>query len=118
ESLFDRAWYDRTKISDELINHYLEPLKVENWDRALYAYTKASVNPKITKRLKEIDIPVLIIHGEEDAVVPLKESIKLNKEISSSVLEVINSCGHAPQEECSQEVIEIILRFLSSIGYE
>ncbi|NCB03196.1 MAG: alpha/beta hydrolase, partial [Spirochaetia bacterium] len=33
ESLFDRAWYDRTKISDELINHYLEPLKVENWDR-------------------------------------------------------------------------------------
>ncbi len=116
--LFEDAWYDPEKIPDELLDQYLQPLQIENWDRALYAYTKASSDPGIIKRLQELQLPVLIIHGEQDSIVPLKQSLQLDEELPSSRLEVFDDCGHVPHEECPQQSARVILEFLSSIGYE
>ena len=116
DSLFDQAWADPSRIPPELIRAYREPLQAENWDKALFAYTKANSDPGIVRRLKEISIPVLIIHGTEDTIVPPDQSIRLAKEIPGARLELFPDCGHVPQEECPEITAKLIRDFLQEIG--
>ncbi|MBI4177597.1 MAG: alpha/beta fold hydrolase [Candidatus Aenigmarchaeota archaeon] len=48
---------------------------------------------------KNIKIPTLIIHGDNDDVVPLEQSIKLSKIISNCKLEIIKGAGHDFSDE-------------------
>lgn len=116
DSLFDQAWADPSRIPPELIRAYREPLQAENWDKALFAYTKANSDPGIVRRLKDISIPVLIIHGTEDTIVPPDQSIRLAKEIPGARLELLPDCGHVPQEECPVITAKLIRDFLQEIG--
>lgn len=49
-------------------------------------------------RLVASGMPVLIIHGENDALVPLFNSRRLAAALPNCRLEVIPKCGHCPQE--------------------
>lgn len=53
-------------------------------------------------RLVASGIPVLIIHGENDALVPLSNSRRLAQALPNCRLEVIPQCGHSPQEARSR----------------
>lgn len=65
-----------------------------------------------TRRYPEITVPTLIIWGRYDEVVPLKVGEKLHAAIPNSALEIIENCGHIPQEEKPAETIEKLLIFL------
>lgn len=116
EDLFARAWADPSRIPPDLIRAYREPLEAEDWDTALFAYTKASSDPGIVKRLQDISIPVLIIHGTEDSIVPPDQSVRLASEIPGARLELLPNCGHVPQEECPEMTAQLIIDFLTERG--
>jgi len=63
--------------------------------------------------LNKIDIPVFIIWGEKDKVLPVEMGIRLNKEIKNSELAVIPECGHVPQNEAPEETARLIKNFLT-----
>jgi len=46
--------------------------------------------------LSDIDIPCLVMHGDQDAVVPLAAGEYLADHISGAALERFEGCGHAP----------------------
>ncbi|MCF7944861.1 MAG: alpha/beta hydrolase, partial [Spirochaetia bacterium] len=115
DELFSEAWYEPEKVPSELAEHYKKPLQAKNWDIALFEYTKANRDPGIIDRLGSLEIPVLIIHGAEDTVVPLKLSERLFVEIPGASLEVFNECGHVPQEECPDKTAEVINQFLQNL---
>jgi pimeloyl-ACP methyl ester carboxylesterase len=68
---------------------------------------------EISERYKSIDIPVLLIWGENDEIVPLEVGRKLAGNIPNSKLVVVPNCGHIPQEECPNQAIEAMESFLS-----
>lgn len=115
DELFSEAWYAPEKVPSDLAEHYKKPLQAENWDIALFEYTKANRDPGITDRLGSLEIPVLIIHGAEDTVVPLKLSERLFAEIPGSSLKIFDECGHVPQEECPNKTAEVINQFLQKL---
>ncbi len=66
----------------------------------------------LRSRLSEIRAPVLIIHGREDAIVPLVEAEALHAELSGSRLIVLEDCGHWPHVEKRAEFISAAKEFL------
>jgi pimeloyl-ACP methyl ester carboxylesterase len=112
ESLLASAWHDPSRIPPELVTYYSQPLQIENWDRALWEFTKASSNPGITRRLDELTLPILLIHGEQDTIVPVKESRRLAEAIPHAEFHILSQCGHVPQEECPETTAGLIIDFL------
>lgn len=63
------------------------------------ALTLLRERPDSTMTLGTIDVPTLILCGEEDALTPLKESEAMHAAIAGSRLEVVPRAGHASNLE-------------------
>lgn len=107
-NLIQQAWHDPSKITADVYEAYRKPTLVENWDKALWELTLASRDLKLEERLDELNMPVLVITGDDDRIVPTEESIRLADELPSATLVVIPACGHVPQEECPDAFLEAI----------
>jgi non-heme chloroperoxidase len=83
--------------------------------KGAYDCIKAFSETDFTEDLKSIDIPVLLLHGESDQIVPIKaaslESIKLLKK---GTLKVYPGGAHALPNTAVDEVNEDLLAFLKS----
>lgn len=108
------AWHDPTKLTPEIWEGYTKPLRAENWDRALWEVTRASHPLGLEKRLGEVRVPVLVVTGDDDRVVPTEQSVRLAGEIPGAQLAVIPACGHVPQEECPGPFLEAVEAFLQN----
>jgi pimeloyl-ACP methyl ester carboxylesterase len=106
------AWHDPTLITDEIFQGYQAPLQVADWDRALWELTAASAPSGLPDRLRELELPVLVITGDDDRIVPTQQSIKLAAQLPNAQLVVVPACGHLPHEECPQAVLDAIQSFL------
>lgn len=115
DSIFGASWYDPEMMSEELKYWYRQPLKAENWDRALWEYTRMNSDPGIVRRLDELSLPILIIQGKQDEIVPADKSIRLSGDIPHAQLVMLDETGHAPQEERPGETSRLIREFTESI---
>ena len=94
---------------------YQKPLQVANWDRALWELTASNEPSGLPARLAELDLPVLVITGDDDRIVPTEQSIRLASELPDAELVVVPACGHVPHEECPQAVMQAIEAFLANL---
>jgi pimeloyl-ACP methyl ester carboxylesterase len=108
------AWHDPSRFTEEIWANYSKPLQTENWDRALWELTQASRPLGLDQRLEELDVPVLVITGDDDRIVPTEQSIRLSGEIPGAGLAVLPNCGHVPQEECPEAFLAAVEDFLTS----
>jgi len=106
------AWHDPSKITDEIWAGYTKPLQAENWDKGLYEVTLASRSLGLDKQLDEIRVPVLVITGDDDQIVPTEQSIRLAGELPNAELAVAPNCGHVPHEECPGFFLTAVNGFL------
>lgn len=113
--LIKLAWHNPALLHPEMLEFYQKPFQVENWDRALWEYTLASRPTGLTERLNEIILPVLVITGDDDRIVPTSDSIRLAGELPNARLEVIANSGHLPQEEQPRVFMEAVTNFVGKI---
>ena len=110
-----KAFFDRSKITEEMVTTYGANLSLPGASQALIKTAKQMLPSnleEISERYKSIDIPVLLIWGENDEIVPLEVGRKLAGNIPHSKLVVVPNCGHVPQEECPNQAIEAMESFL------
>jgi pimeloyl-ACP methyl ester carboxylesterase len=107
------AWHDPSKITNEIMEGYTKPLQVENWDKALWYLTVSSRESNLQNQLQNFDLPILIITGDDDRIVPTEQSIRLANEIPNAKLVVIPQSGHVPHEEKPQEFMQAVIDFLT-----
>ena len=69
----------------------------------------------ILDRLSEIQVPALILCGEQDRLTPLKNARHLDEHIPESTLVLIEGAGHMVMLERPLEVVEAVENFLASI---
>lgn len=110
------AWHDPSRFTDEIWQNYTKPLRAENWDRALWELTRASRPLGLSERLDELTMPVLVITGDDDRIVPTEQSVRLASEIPGAELVVIPACGHVPQEECPEPFLKAVNAFLAEFA--
>lgn len=111
------CYYDETKATREQVEAYAGPISSPGGRHALLQTARQCIPPNaddLIARLSTITVPTLILWGREDKVIPLRVGEVLHRLIPNSILEVIEQCGHIPQEEKPAETIALISKFLSS----
>lgn len=62
--------------------------------------------------LATFDFPVLLLWGEDDAVVPVSVAEELNDAIATSTLGLLPGCGHDVTDEAAATIAPMILEYL------
>lgn len=109
------AWHDPALLSEAVYAGYHLPLQAENWDRGLWELTKTYQANDLPVQLKNLTMPVLVITGDDDRIIPTADSLRLAQEIPGAQLAVMPACGHVPQEECPQDFLDAVIPFLASL---
>ena len=107
------AWHDPSRIDPEVYEGYRRPLKADNWDKALYEFTIAGNPVNYSNLLANLTMPVLVVSGDDDRIVPTDQSMQLSREIPGAELVVLKDCGHVPQEECPDQFMTSMQAFLA-----
>ncbi len=109
------AWHDPDKLTPDIWAGYKKPLQAQNWDRALWELTLASRPLGLEAQLDEVQMPTLVVTGDEDRIVPTEQSVRLAGELPNAELVVIPHCGHVPHEECPEAFLRAINGFLAQL---
>jgi pimeloyl-ACP methyl ester carboxylesterase len=113
DSLETQAYHDPGRITEEQRAKARLGLQVADWDKALWAFTTASQESDLAQRLGEINVPVLVVTGDDDRIVPTEQSVRLAGELPNAELVVIPACGHVAQEECETEFLAAVTEWLA-----
>ncbi len=116
--LIKLAWHDPSLLSAEMEQYYLKSFSVENWDKALWEFTLASQPSNLRERLDQLTMPVLVITGDDDRIVPTADHKQLARDLPNASLCVITDAGHVPHEEKPLEVLAAISQFTSGLAQE
>jgi len=111
------CYYDRKRITTEHVKAYAAPLANRGGRHALLHTARQCIPAnadELIAQVATINVPTFILWGREDKVIPLKVGQLLHQLIPNSTLEVIDHCGHIPQEEKPEETISRISRFLTT----
>ena len=107
------AWSDPEKVTDEVLAGYRKFLRVEDWDKALWEFSKANRAPNLALELPKLSVPTLVITGAADRIVPPEESERASQEILDAQFVSLDGCGHVPQEECPDAFLGAVQNFLN-----
>ena len=109
------AWHNPDLITAEMWAGYTKPLQAENWDRGLWLLTRTSRASNLAERLDEITVPVLLVTGDDDRIVPTAQTVRLAEELLGATLLVIPGCGHVAHEECPAPFLAAVADFWPQI---
>jgi pimeloyl-ACP methyl ester carboxylesterase len=115
EAFLRAAYYDESRLTPEKLAGHRRALRAHDWDKALWELTKASRAPAVAGRLSELQLPVLVVSGEGDAIVSPELSARLARELPNAELVLLANCGHLPQEECPQAFAHALEPFLAQL---
>lgn len=96
-------------FADEFIRSAYE-LPLEVWQN----YSAPEPDDNIQPLLKDIKVPLLVLHGKIDRQVPLSYSLDLVKQVPSARLHVFENKGHLLIFTAAQEFCEVLSEFASS----
>jgi pimeloyl-ACP methyl ester carboxylesterase len=65
------------------------------------------------EKLKNVEVPAMIIWGEKDPYLPVKQAYIANSTLSNSRVEVMRQCRHIPQSEEHDIFNKLVLDFLA-----
>lgn len=68
-------------------------------------------DPHLPKWLHRIDVPVCIVWGAQDRVLPVGIAHELKRRMPKAELNILEGCGHLVQEEKVAEYCDIVFRF-------
>jgi pimeloyl-ACP methyl ester carboxylesterase len=86
-------------------------LKTNRGTVNLFGFKRKAIDP-IRRNLHRIAVPVLVLWGERDAIIPVRHAYLAKDSIPCAELEVIENCGHIPMIECPEDFNSAILKFL------
>lgn len=113
--LSSRAVYHNESLTREASNHYRRSMLVEGFTSACLGLMEAFGKHRASMiRYEAIAQPVLIISGEQDAVVSPENIAAVAGMIAHASVVTVPECGHCPPEEQPDAVIEVTLQFLAS----
>ena len=83
--------------------------------KAVYDCIKAFSETDFTEDLKKIDVPTLILHGDDDQIVPLADSALLSaKLVKGAVLKIIPGAPHGMCSTLKDQVNAELLHFFKA----
>jgi pimeloyl-ACP methyl ester carboxylesterase len=105
----------KENMSEKLVARYEKSFKGKN-KRYSFVKTAKQILPDnyndIIASYNSIEIPTLIIWGNQDPIVPIEHAVMLSNQIKNSQIKTVDFCGHIPQEEVPEKTYKIINEFI------
>ncbi len=103
---------DPAKVDDALVDRYQQLTLREGNRRALVQRFQQQQRGEDAARIRELELPTLILWGGRDRLIPPEVGRRLQADIAGSELVVFDDLGHVPQEEDPQRTVAAVLKFL------
>lgn len=104
--------WDRQLISDDLVEAMYrwrldEPQHVRAWLESTSTPTSRAAD------LKSLSMPTLIVHGQQDRMVPVEQALRMLTLLPNADVTVLGRCGHWPTVERPADYARHALEFLT-----
>lgn len=82
---------------------------------AKLAWQPRLFDPNLPKWLHRLNMPIKLVWGEQDKIMPLEVGQALQSKLSNSTLQVFTECGHLPQVEYPNEFSASVKQFIEGV---
>ena len=106
------ARYPRLLKPDLVYEGFMKGAGKPGFDGAL----RACLDYDFRERLPEVKVPTLIVWGEKDSIIPVRDADEFERLIEDSRKVVMKDCGHIPMAERPQAFNDVLVEFLAETG--
>eukprot|EP00741_Cyanophora_paradoxa_P021417 tig00021352_g20675.t1 len=107
-------------IGQDTVEGYTRAMTLPEWEAGMLASVAANAGGPLAQdvamRLADIEIPVLILNGESDAVASKGTTSKLRRVLPNCTVKTLRGCGHLPQEEQPVAFVRAVAEFIATIN--
>ena len=114
QSSVRNVYGDPSRVTPELVDRYFE-MTLRTGNRIATGQRFAQAVQGDSAVIKTLRLPVLILWGGKDLLIPLENAKLFEADIAASKLVVFDALGHVPQEEDAQATVQEVRKFLSSL---
>lgn len=100
-------------VTPELVDRYYDLARREGNRRALAQRFQQNQPGPLVARIPTLRLPVLLLWGGRDRLIPLENGQHFNQDIAGSQLQVFEDLGHVPQEEDPQRTVQAVEKFIA-----
>lgn len=119
--LLRQCFADRGHVNDALLDFSYSLARMPGSRRSLLSAVRSlgffgRLHPRVSQafgeRLHELEVPTLLVWGEDDRILPARHARRAHGRIPDSQLHVLPRCGHLVQIERADEFNTLLLEFL------
>ena len=111
------VYCDPRRVDDELIEIIAKPARdrqaAEAFSRLNRSLNRPNYSPSLTQALSQLQVPLLILWGSCDRLIPPSEGNRLVKYAPNATLMYLEGMGHCPHDENPERVNHEILQWLT-----
>lgn len=112
------AYHDRQAVTDELVEILSNPAYDRGSEETLYSLSRNVRQTGFAKPVRDIlpqiNLPMLLIWGLKDQMIPPNQADSLAKLNSRLKLIKLENVGHCPHDECPDRFNQILLNWLKA----
>ncbi len=108
----ESVFYNKSVADKELVDEVFSTVNDRLKALRIVKTAKSAVRHNLGDKLHALNVPVLLIWGEEDEVTPAWVGEKFHDLLPNSELHIMEKCGHAPMMEYPKEFNDILSDFL------
>lgn len=113
-SMVGKTTREKQPDTYDAVHRLIAQAPVDGVAGALEAMMK---RPDSTPDLALIDVPTLVVVGDEDAITPVKEARAMHEQIPGSLLQIIANAGHLSSLERPAAFNHVLTEFVSALTY-
>lgn len=111
-----RAWHDTSKLTNDVLQLYKAPLRIQGWDSALVEHTKVKrqLGRQQLGEIKKqaLGLPIMVVTGEKDRITPPDAAASIAQDLQADHVSILPECGHISHEESPEMLLDVLVGFL------
>ncbi len=108
-----QAYGDPALLTDETVNRYYNLMLAPGSRSALIARMEHTVLRDPVPLLRQIQVPVLLVWGDKDAMIPVSNAADYVRELPHAKVVTFHGLGHVPHEEAPAQSLVPVKAFLA-----
>lgn len=110
------AYLDETLVTDEVVARYANLAMGEGHRDILLTQRSGPDTPWTPADFAKISVPVLVMSGEQDKLIPVEDARAIAAAIPGAQLVTYPNGGHLPMEQLPDETVRDLRAFLSKLA--
>jgi pimeloyl-ACP methyl ester carboxylesterase len=106
------VYADPSRVQPEIVDRYYDMYLREGNRQALLDRMATSFHPDTYLKINTLQMPTLILWGEEDKLIPVENAYRFQKDLPHDTLVILKNLGHVPMEEDPKTTTEVVRSFL------